>query len=133
MDQLLLHLLGDYITQTDWMAQNKTKNAWAAVLHAVVYTIPFILLTSDPFALFLICGSHFWIDHCRLVRYVLYFKNKIGNWNNPTYFWENCKATGYPSENPAWLSVWLMIIADNFLHLTINYFALLEVPKDWAL
>lgn len=42
----------------------------------------------------------------------------------PKYQWENCKATGYPSETPAFLAVWLMIFADNILHLTINYLAL---------
>jgi hypothetical protein len=26
MNQLLLHLIGDYVTQSDWMAQNKTKS-----------------------------------------------------------------------------------------------------------
>jgi hypothetical protein len=38
--------------------------------------------------------------------------------------WENCKATGYPSETPVWLATWLLIIADNALHLAINFLAL---------
>ncbi len=37
-------------------------------------------------------------------------------------------ATGYPSATPAWLAVWLLIIADNTLHLLINHYALLVQP-----
>jgi hypothetical protein len=40
------------------------------------------------------------------------------------YSWANCKATGYPSETPAFLSVWLMIIADNTIHLAINFLSM---------
>ena len=41
MNQLILHLIGDYVTQSDWMAQNKTKSTWAALCHATVYGAPF--------------------------------------------------------------------------------------------
>lgn len=44
MIQLILHLVGDYITQTDWMAKNKTKNSFAAGSHALIYSLPFLLL-----------------------------------------------------------------------------------------
>ena len=44
MEQLIAHLFGDYVFQNDWMAQNKTSSDWAAVVHAVVYTLPFLLL-----------------------------------------------------------------------------------------
>lgn len=35
-----------------------------------------------------------------------------------------CSATGYGPEKPIWLAVWLLIVADNTLHLAINYAAL---------
>jgi hypothetical protein len=38
-------------------------------------------------------------------------------------FWA-CRATGYPPNSPIWLSTWLLIIADNVLHLTVNFAAL---------
>lgn len=38
--------------------------------------------------------------------------------------WRECKATGYPPDRPDWMTVWLMIVADNTLHLTINFLAL---------
>lgn len=121
MEQLLLHLVGDYVTQTDWMAREKTKRNTAALAHAVVYTIPFVLLTQSLAALWVICFTHFVIDRYRLARYVVFAKNWI---TDRSLKWADCSATGYPASAPAWLSVWLLIIADNTLHLCINYAAI---------
>lgn len=121
MEQLLLHLIGDYVTQTDWMANEKTKQTKAAVVHALVYSLPFLLLSPSVAAFLVICISHGIIDRFRLARYVIFAKNWI---TNRSLKWEDCKGTGYPSAVPPWMSVWLMIIADNTLHLTINYTAL---------
>ena len=121
MLQLILHLIGDYITQTDYMANNKTKSLRIAFLHAIVYTIPFILVTQSPVALLVILISHAIIDRYRLARYVIFAKNYL---NDRTLKWEDCNKTGYPNNRPEWLTVWLMIIADNTLHLTINFIAI---------
>jgi len=118
MEQIILHLVGDYITQTDWMANEKTKRTWAAFVHATIYSAPFLLLTQSPLALFVIWFSHLLIDRFRLARYVIFAKNWI---TDHSLTWEDCQATGYPSATPPWLSVWLMIIADNTMHLAINY------------
>lgn len=140
MLQFILHLIGDYITQSDWMAQNKTRSTWAAFCHATVYALPFLLIASLP-AFFVIWSTHLIIDRFRLARYVVWAKNVIlapalwrqltctcdalGRVNpNEPMRWSNCSATGYPSEAPAWLSVWLLIAADNTLHLLINFLAL---------
>lgn len=121
MEQILLHLIGDYVTQTDWMAREKTKRSWPALAHAVVYSIPFLLITTSPWALLVICSTHFLIDRCRLARYVVFAKNWI---TDRGLTWGDCQATGYPSSTPPWLAFWLLIIADNTLHLCINYAAL---------
>lgn len=34
--------------------------------------------------------------------------------------WSECTGTGYPPDVPSWLSVWLLIIADNVLHVICN-------------
>jgi hypothetical protein len=34
--------------------------------------------------------------------------------------WHKLTATGYPEEVPEWLSIWLLIIADNTIHIIIN-------------
>jgi len=122
MIQLILHLLGDYVTQSDWMAQNKTKSTWAAFCHATVYSMPFAFIAS-PLALFVVWSTHLLIDRFRLARYVVYAKN----WLSPRstwHPWADCSGTGYHKDSPAWLSVWLLIAADNTMHLAINYAAI---------
>lgn len=121
MEQLILHLIGDYVTQTDWMAKNKINNIWIATCHAIVYTLPFLLITHSWFALAVICITHIFIDRYMIARYIIFFKNKMTDW---TLRWEDCSVTGYHKSMPLWLSIWLMIICDNTLHLTINYLAL---------
>lgn len=141
--QLILHLFGDYVLQSDWMATNKTQRSIAAFSHATVYTFPFVFLTTSPLALFVIWISHFLIDRFRLARYVCYIKNLIfappavwlcliGNAEEGDelltikrkYRWSNCSKTGYPLETPEFLAVWLLIIADNSIHLLINFLSI---------
>jgi hypothetical protein len=121
MEQLLLHLVGDYLTQTDWMAREKTRRSVAAAVHAAVYGLPFLLLAPSAAALALIVLTHFAIDRFRLARYVVFAKNWI---TSPSLRWTDCSATGYHKDTPPWLAFWLLIIADNTLHLCINYSAL---------
>lgn len=138
-DQLVAHAIGDYILQSDWMANEKTKQSLAALAHVFCYAIPFVFLRPSWAALGVIVGTHFVIDRWRLARYVVWLKNWIappkweteygphedGAWlhrRNPP--WAECSATGYPPERPAWLSVWLLIIADNVLHVLCNGLAL---------
>lgn len=155
MSELILHLFGDYVTQSDWMATEKTKRHLPALAHAVVYSLPFLLLGPSPVAFAVIFCTHFLIDRFRLARYVCWAKNWLApfrwvdlpeaeDWKKhpyatspngpvppipfavyrPTLPWRYCTATGYPPDRPAWLAVWLMIAADNTLHLAINHMAL---------
>lgn len=169
-DQLLAHAIGDYILQSDWMANKKRTEHAAAAVHALVYSLPFLfLLSSTPWSAsrdgghgslqwLVIVGTHFLIDHYGLARYVVWAKNWLapfswiglpnddkpdpsvcqqqadGSWVPakplPFYVWRStlpwryCTATGYPPDRPAWLAVWLLIIADNILHVVINGLAL---------
>lgn len=121
MEQLLLHLLGDYITQTNWMAREKRNSMAVAFAHALVYSMPFLLITPSMLAWGVILISHMLIDHYGLARYVVFAKNWL---TEPSIKWSDCQATGYPSNTPPFLAVWLTIIADNTLHLLINYAAI---------
>lgn len=120
-DQFVAHLVGDYIIQSDWMANEKRKRSLAAGVHALTYTLPFLFLTLNPWALAVIAGTHFLIDRFGLARYVVWAKNLPYPGSKP---WAECRNTGYPDERPAWLAVWLLIIADNTLHLICNALAL---------
>jgi hypothetical protein len=209
MTQLLAHLFGDYILQSDWMAQNKTKRSWPALVHALLYSLCFVWLCwipgyvmvhNPPCITYLdgrggetpcvseglripenahgynvyatrpavdivhkgyfrwlpwlvIFSTHFLINRFRLARYVVWAKNWMGPKQKWYYHW-NCDMwiqdhpgsqyakyseyecflaptpplwacpTGHPPTTPVWLSTWLLIIADNTLHLAINYAAL---------
>jgi hypothetical protein len=43
MEQLLLHLVGDYIFQSHWMATEKTRHSYPALYHAIIYSLPFFV------------------------------------------------------------------------------------------
>jgi hypothetical protein len=114
-DQIVAHLVGDYILQSHWMAQNKGKSSLAAAIHAITYTAPFLFITWAPVALAIILVSHFFIDRFSLARFVVWAKNGM---RGPV------TATGYADDVPAWLSVWLLIIADNTIHIICNGLAI---------
>lgn len=122
-DQLFLHAVGDYVIQSDWMARHKTTNWVVAGFHASTYTLPFLLLTSSPRALLLIFATHFVIDHWRLARYICWLKNHLAP-RDAWDAWKDCTATGYHNEAQPWLTVWLMIITDNLMHIACNALAL---------
>lgn len=119
-DQLLVHAVGDYILQSDWMANHKATDNTAAALHAATYSLPFLLLRPGWKAMAVITGTHFLIDRFRLARYVCWAKN----WFAPKGEDHEMTGTGYPADRPAWLSTWLLIITDNILHVVINGIAL---------
>lgn len=121
---VLAHLVGDYLIQSDWMAQEKTKRWWPAVAHGLVYTLPYALVTQSLLALTVIAGTHIVIDHWRLARHVVWAKNFLAP-RRYWYSWRDCRATGYHASRPDWLAVWLLIIADNTMHLIINTGAVL--------
>ena len=95
---ILAHLVGDYLLQPDVMAKKKVKSsAWAA-FHSLLYTLPFLFLTSSLASLSLICSLHFLID-----RYSLGMRLS--------------RAMGSREE-------WLGIVRDNILHLIVAWIAL---------
>ena len=123
-NQLVAHAFGDYILQSQWMADNKTKRSIAALAHATTYMLPFLILTRSPLALLVMWGSHFLIDRFRLARYVCWLKNgPLMRWHGGLV-WKRMTATGYQDAVPAWMAVWLLVIADNVCHVLINGAAL---------
>lgn len=119
-NQLVAHAIGDYLLQSHWMATEKVKKSFACLVHVMLYTLPFLLLTRSVAALAVIVGTHFVIDRWRLARYVVWAKNQLA----PAGRRVNQTATGYPDDTPPFLSVWLLIIADNTIHIICNATAL---------
>lgn len=127
---LLLHFVGDYVIQSDWMATRKIRQpgetrhqcaeGWAAVLaHGITYTVPFLVITTDPVALAIIGGTHVLIDRYRLARHVIWAKNQVGP-RSTRRPWRECVKTGYNPDVPIWLAHWLMVVVDNTIHVAIN-------------
>lgn len=122
-DQLFLHALGDYAIQSDWMAREKTRRWLPALVHATTYALPFLVLGPSAAAFAVILVTHAVIDRFRLARFVCWAKNRLApreEWQP----WEACSGTGYPADRPPWMATWLLIIADNVLHVAINAAAL---------
>jgi len=116
---LLAHAAGDYLIQSDWMATQKTERWWPAIVHAVTYGIPFAFLVPNVWAWLAIVGTHAVIDRYRLARHVVWAKNQLAPAGYRTA-WSECRGNGYPPDRPVWLTTWLLIIADNTLHIAIN-------------
>ncbi len=163
MQLLLSHLVGDYLLQSQWMAEEKTRSSMAAGIHAAFYTIPFALPlllyqvgirfldVYSTEALMVIVTTHFIIDRFALARRICWLKNywfgfrlkwlthRLAELHRSLpavnlvqasyladlsrYSWKSCSATGCPQDVPPWLAVWLLIVADNTLHLLINFLA----------
>lgn len=141
MQQLLVHIFGDYVMQSDWIALNKSKKTIPCLVHVLIYTACFLMLTFSWKALLVIGATHFILDrwHTPLKRFIWLRGHLNPSLTYPNY--KKCDTTGYydnspyntlkfepsmNSESPRlfFISAWLYIIHDNFLHLTINYLAL---------
>jgi hypothetical protein len=63
-------------------------------------------MIASQSAVAVIFTTHFLIDKFRLAKYVNQIKNGVKT------------DTGFPTETPPWLAVWLLFITDNILHVT---------------
>jgi hypothetical protein len=146
MEQLLTHLFGDYWLQSDYCAMNKSKRTWPCLVHVLLYTACFLILTTSWKALLVIGATHFIMDRWPIIiKRIIWLKNHL----NPELSYvpfEKCDITGYYDniKNEAtdvmksqwettyngygarlnYITIWLYIITDNSLHLFINYMAL---------
>lgn len=121
MHELILHLIGDYLLQTEQMALKKVQSWFWAIFHAGVYSLPFLLVINRWEAWVVIFGTHAVIDRYRLANYACRLKNTF--WfgsGRPEYDPD----TGYAKDTPLHVKFWLVVIVDNTIHLTINHLAL---------
>lgn len=120
MSAVLAHMVGDYVLQTHHQATTKTQRWGPALAHAATYTAAHLPITRSWRALAVIGITHAVIDRYRLARHVVWAKNQLA----PAEYRPGHTATGYPEDAPPWLAFWLLIAADNTLHLAINAAAL---------
>ena len=108
------HFIGDYLLQNDYLAIQKTKKTLPALIHVLLYGLPFYFLVGFSFALLFIVVTHFFIDRFSLATYWI----KLINWK-----WES-KNYGFSEDMPKWMSEWLRIIHDNTFHVILNTLAI---------
>src|SRR6186713_2504658 len=99
MLQGILHLMGDYLLQNDWMAENKgkftAKGYLACLVHCLFYTIPFALAYESWHVVWIVFSTRFLIDKYKLAI----FWCRIKNWH-----WKGSNF-GYDDEKPKWMTV----------------------------
>lgn len=130
MPELLAHLWGDYVLQTERMALRKTISWRWATIHAATYTLPFFFLTHDVKSLLTIFLTHVVIDRLALARKLVVWRNA---WDIRSSGQSLSETTGFSEKIPAWLAFWLTVIVDNTLHLTINHWAIHYLPTQWGI
>ncbi len=74
MNPFVVHLIGDFITQNDWMAINKKKNSFACLIHIFVYLIPFVFCDLAWWQIALIGIQHFAQDR---TEFILWWVGKV--------------------------------------------------------
>lgn len=134
---LCAHLVGDFFFQSDWMAQNKSKDWNALAVHVYVYGAPigaWIGLTygnapGTGFLLILILLQHFVQDAItsRITTRLWFFRREDGIWEQASY--------AYPKHGRTICNPWtpidgrrhwffVAIGVDQFLHFVLLAWAL---------
>lgn len=129
--QLVCHLIGDYLLQSQWMAEKKTSCFKIALYHALWYTAPFMLLLDVSWqAATVMIVTHALIDRFRIARYWLIIKNYAFPFTLESFgkaktdFIPPDEVTGSPKHVPFGLGLAILIIADNLIHILINALAI---------
>ena len=100
---IVAHLLGDYVLSNHWMALKKTTGWPAALLHAVAYTLPFLVIFGPSYALIPIFVTHGILDRYRLPRFWVDF------WGIGKVGWLPRKMGADVEDAPAFISVSLSV------------------------
>jgi hypothetical protein len=137
---LLCHFVGDFWLQSDWMAMNKGKKTLNCLVHVLIYTACFTVLTLSWKALLFIAVTHFILDRWHIIlKRMIWWKNHFPTMTYPPF--KYCDTTGYYDDSPYntyrygeeqgfgkprifFVTCWLYIISDNILHLICNLIAL---------
>lgn len=103
MDYLIGHLVGDYLLQNDYLAQNKKSNSWICALHCLIYSFCIFVLTGWSFtSIGIIFTTHFLLDRWTFPQW---YMRKIGQ-----------EKFAQPPMSP-----WSIVLVDNIFHVVILY------------
>ena len=97
MNWIYAHLIGDYLMQTDWMANGKKTNWRICVVHVATYLIPFLFTPLVAWQIIAIAVEHFIQDTTQIVPWFMRVKRSAGFIKPPC-------------------GPWSVILTDNILH-----------------
>ncbi len=122
MLQLLCHLVGDYLLQTERMALNKSKDSLICITHCITYSLPFAYFLHLSYAsVLLIFSSHFILDRFSLAKFFCKFRNMYVDCIDEH---KVCEITGLRSDRIESIKWLVYIVTDNTFHLLCNYLAI---------
>ena len=98
MHWIYAHLIGDYLLQNDWMAQNKKKKDLACIAHVAAYMVPFLFCGFNGWQLLLIASQHYALDRTDFVGWFMAVKGSKAFRDGP-------------------YAPWSSVITDNILHI----------------
>lgn len=94
------HMIGDYLLQNDFIANNKKRNSWVCALHCIAYAFTVVVCAQWPaWTLAPLFVTHFLIDRW---QFVPAFMDAMGQ-------------QGFKKN----LGPWSVIVVDNTMHLAI--------------
>ena len=59
---VMLHLIGDYLFQTEFIASTKGENWYHLIVHSILYAVPFLFVVPDVKAILALILTHIVID-----------------------------------------------------------------------
>ena len=99
---IVLHSVGDFLLQTDWMAKEKGKSWLPLVAHVAVWTacmLPAAVWLFDPLWLLWLAGTHLVLDGTGFVR------------------WWMTSIKRVPEADLRGAAWWLVVVVDQVFHL----------------
>lgn len=81
---VMCHLIGDYVLQTNYIAQTKGENWYHLFVHCVLYVVPFYVCFGFCWQLAAVFAAHIMIDPLK-ARY-----QKINYWQDQVLHYIAC-------------------------------------------
>ena len=69
---LMAHCVGDYVFQTQYIADGKRANPWLLFVHSVLYAVPFLLFINDYSLIALLILTHIIVDALKIKGIISY-------------------------------------------------------------
>ena len=81
LNLILCHLIGDYVLQSDFIANTKGKNIYHLFVHCALYCVPFIILYGYDMKIIYLFVTHFIIDISKSkYNLISYFQDQISHY-----------------------------------------------------